>query len=136
MTASVPAPPLGTPFSPLCYTGIKLRALPGDITDAAAQEDFRADSDGLVIRVVQQRRKLPGAAVGNIAQVRFQYPHVSINSFIRKIGGHIIILIGIPDIEQHRLVQVLDVNPGFQFFTRITVCAVSRCLQPDVFTGD
>ncbi|MBA7566682.1 hypothetical protein ES708_08377 [subsurface metagenome] len=50
--------------------------------------------------------------------------HISIDKLIRKINCNIVILINIPRIEKHSLINILNVYPGFQLSSWITISTI------------
>ncbi len=62
-----------------------LGPLPGHITLGSSQKDSRPDANSHVVRIVKERAQLARCSVIGIGHARPQYPHVSINCFVRHV---------------------------------------------------
>ena len=109
-----------------------LGAVPRHITDPAPQEYPGADADGLIVGVVEQWGELPRGGVVGISQVWLQHPHIGVNGAIGEVHPHIIVLVGIPDVEQYRLIHVFYVDPGFDSLPWVAICAIGSYRQPHI----
>ena len=101
----------------------------------SSQKYARAQADGLVERVVEQRAELACGAVVGVAHFGFQRAHVGEDGLVGGVDGAVVILVAVSRIAEYGVGEFLQGDLLFDAFVRITVRTVAGRLQAHSLSG-